>query len=125
VLSGPSFQEEPEAALRAARHEPFSRWPLLVLADDAAKASASEANFLWTTFTRFEPAADLYASSVELRRLHPSFHAPVVIDSRLKPSFPEELFCDEETARLVDRRWKEYFPSREVAMGDSDRAHLD
>jgi hypothetical protein len=125
VLSGPSFQEEPEAALRAAHHEPFSRWPLLVLADDAAKASASEANFLWTTFTRFEPAADLCASRVELKRLHPSFRAPVVIDSRLKPGFPEELFCDEETARLVDRRWKEYFPSREVAMGDSDRAHLD
>lgn len=125
VVSGPNFEEEPDAALRAARHEPFSRWPLLVLADDAAKASASEANFLWTTFTRFEPAADLYASSVELRRLHPSFRAPVVIDSRLKPGFPEELFCDEETARLVDRRWKEYFPSREVPMGDSDRAHLD
>jgi len=125
VLSGPSFQEEPEAALRVARYEAFSSWPLLVLADDATRASASEANFLWTTFTRFDPAADLYARSVELKRLHPSFVAPVVIDSRLKPGFPNELYCDEETARLVDKRWKEYFPSREVAMGDSDRAHLD
>ena len=24
-----------------------------------------------------------------------------------------------------DRRWKEYFPSGRVAMGDSERAHLD
>jgi hypothetical protein len=43
----------------------------------------------------------------------------------MKPWYPEELFCDEETARLVDRRWKEYFPGREVPMGDSARGHLD
>lgn len=125
VLSGPNFAAEPKAAIRVARHEAFSRWPLLVLADDAQKASTTEARFLWTTFTRFEPAADLHAAQVELERLHPSFTLPVVLDARLKPGFPQELFCDEETARRVDRRWKEYFPDREVVMGDSDQAHLD
>jgi hypothetical protein len=43
----------------------------------------------------------------------------------MKPSYPEELFCDEETARLVDSRWKEYFPKGDVAMGDSGAGHLD
>ena len=82
-------------------------------------------NFLWTTFTRFEPARDVHARSVQLSRLHPSFTPPVVIDARLKPGFPEELVCDPDTARRVGDRWKEYFPAGGVEMGDSDRAHLD
>jgi hypothetical protein len=43
----------------------------------------------------------------------------------MKPWYPEELFCDPDTSRLVERRWKEYFPAGGVAMGDSDRASLD
>jgi hypothetical protein len=49
----------------------------------------------------------------------------VVIDARLKPGFPEELRADPDTAALVTRRWREYFPSRVLEMGDSDAAHLD
>ena len=43
----------------------------------------------------------------------------------MKPTYPEELFCDELTAATVSQRWKEYFPSGGVEMGDSDRGHLD
>ena len=106
-------------------HPSLAGWPLVVLTDDAARATKSVFNFLWTTFTRFEPAADLHARAVRLDRLHPSFEPPVAIDARLKPWYPEELFCDPETAALVTRRWKEYFPGGGVAMGDSDRGHLD
>lgn len=53
-----------------------------------------------------------------------SYHPPIVIDARMKPGYPEELFCDEAAAKLVDRRWNEYFPSLNVAMGDSARGHL-
>ena len=53
-----------------------------------------------------------------------SYHPPIVLDARMKPWYPEELFCDEETSKLVDRRWSEYFPSRKVEMGDSGRGHL-
>ena len=115
------------AATGRATHEAFAEWPLLVVvADDAEKADAQRGfNFLWTTFTRFEPAADLHARSVQLQRLHPSFEPPVVIDARLKPGFPDELFCDEDTARRVESRWTEYFPGGGIEMGDSDRAHLD
>jgi hypothetical protein len=57
-------------------------------------------------------------------RNHAALHAPIVIDARLKPGFPAELFCDEETARTVSRRWREYF-DRPVEMGDSGAGHLD
>ena len=43
----------------------------------------------------------------------------------MKPWFPKELSCDPDTAALVSRRWKEYFPGGNVEMGDSERAHLD
>jgi hypothetical protein len=53
------------------------------------------------------------------------YDPPVLIDARLKPGFPTELFCDEKTADTVTRRWPEYFPGRYVEMGDSGVAHLD
>ena len=96
-----------------------------MLVDDAAQASRSDFNFLWITFTRFDPAQDLSARELSLEGLHPSFTPPVLIDARLKRNFPDELFCDESTARKVEGRWKEYFVERPVEMGDSDRAHLD
>jgi hypothetical protein len=57
-------------------------------------------------------------------RNHVSYTPPILIDARLKPGFPDELFCDEATAKTVTERWREYFPSG-VEMGDSDAGHLD
>jgi hypothetical protein len=62
---------------------------------------------------------------MRLVRHQPVYTAPIVIDARLKPGYPKELFCDETTAKLVDSRWGEYFPGGKVEMGDSDRGHLD
>jgi len=85
----------------------------------------SDMNFLWTTFTRFEPAADIHAASTRVVRHHLGYEAPIVIDARMKPWYPAELSCDEATAATVTRRWKEYFSGDAVAMGDSERGHLD
>ena len=82
-------------------------------------------NFLWTTFTRFEPAADIHAAAARIARNHVARTPPIAIDARLKPGFPGELHCDDETAATVTRRWREYFPGRAVEMGDSRLAHLD
>ncbi len=49
---------------------------------------------------------------------------PVLIDARRKPFFPAEVSCDPDTAALVTRRWKEYFPGG-MEMGDAERGHLD
>jgi UbiD family decarboxylase len=124
-VDGPAFAADREAAAALARLPALRAWPLVVLVDDARQAARSAINFLWTTFTRFEPAADLHARKVELVRNHVCRTPPIAIDARLKPSYPKELFCDPDTAALVSRRWPEYFPGQAVAMGDSDRAHLD
>ncbi|MEE4271049.1 MAG: UbiD family decarboxylase [Thermoanaerobaculales bacterium] len=125
VVQGPSWTEVAGAAARYAADPAFAQWPLVVLTDDARRATASPMNFLWTTFTRFEPAADIHTASQRVVRHHLSYTAPIVIDARMKTPYPDELFCDDDTAALVDRRWKEYFPDGGVEMGDSDRGHLD
>ena len=96
----------------------FEGWPLIVITDDA-NAAASSMNFLWTTFTRFEPAADIHAAERRIVRNHIAYRGPVVIDARLKPGFPKELSCRDDIAQLVTRRWKEHFPGATVEMGDS------
>jgi hypothetical protein len=103
----------------------FADWPLVVISDDAERATRSDANFLWTTFTRFDPASDLCAKETRLVTNHASHTPPLVLDARMKPGYPEELYCDPETATQVDSRWTEYFPGSRVEMGDSDRGHLD
>ena len=125
VLSGPSYDEDPDFGTRMAREPAFEKWPLVVLTDDCARTARSTLNFLWTTFTRFEPAADLHAAEVRTIRHHLSYTMPMVIDARVKPGYPDEVACDPVTADLVTSRWNEYFSDRNVEMGDSDRGHLD
>jgi len=125
VVDGPAYADEPAAASRIATHPAFADWPLVVLSDEPLRATASEMNFLWTTFTRFEPAADIHAAGQRVVRHHVSYSAPIVIDARMKPRFPKEVECDPDTAALVSQRWKQYFPHRRVEMGDSSRGHLD
>ena len=119
-----SAKGDTELPQRIADSDEFRDWPMIVLVDDAEVASRSDMNFLWTTFTRFEPAADVYTRARTIVRNHRAFSAPIVIDARMKPNYPDELFCDEKTKKLVDKRWQEYFP-RGQEMGDSDAAHLD
>ena len=125
VAAGPSAADEPDLPARVAPHPAFRDWPLVVLTDDAERAARSAMNFLWTTFTRFEPAADVHAASTRAARNHLVRTAPVVIDARLPPSFPAELSCRPDVAATVTRRWREYFPEGGVEMGDAERGHLD
>lgn len=104
-------------------HPDFSNWPLLVLVDNLAKTLKSTTSFLWTVFTRFEPAADLYARSRTIIRNHISYSGPILIDARMKPSYPQEVLCDPETSQKVSHKWNRYFPAG-MEMGDSSCAHL-
>ncbi len=125
VVGGPAYVTEAGAPARLALDPAFAGWPLVILTDEPARAVASAMNFLWTTFTRFEPASDIHAAGREIIRNHISYRGPIVIDARMKPWYPKELSTREDVAALVTRRWKEYFPGRTVEMGDSERAHLD
>lgn len=111
VLEGVPYLAEPDQAARIAREATFAEWPLVILHDDAGVACSSS-DFLWSTWTRFEPAADVYAAQTNVVRHHLAYHGPVVIDARKKLSLPDELIVREDISKLVDQRWREYFPGK-------------
>jgi 4-hydroxybenzoate decarboxylase subunit C len=108
VVQGVPFAQDPEQAARLAQGQAFAAWPLIVLHDNAG-AVRSTSDFLWATWTRFEPAADIHAASTRIVRHHLVYGGPIVIDARTKPGFPDELVVRDDIAQLVDRRWGEYF----------------
>ncbi|MCB9679304.1 MAG: UbiD family decarboxylase [Alphaproteobacteria bacterium] len=122
-VSGPSFAEDPDFAAWVVKH--FWDWPLICVVDDAEKAASTNIRWLWTVFTRFEPAADIHAAGQRVVRHHIVYEGAIAIDARMKPTYPDELFCDPDTAKTVSDRWSEYFPGGGVEMGDSDAGHLD
>jgi 4-hydroxybenzoate decarboxylase subunit C len=125
VIGARSFADDRDAPSRLAAHPAFAGWPLVVVSDEPERATRSDMNFLWTTFTRFEPAADIHSAAQRVVRHHLAYEPPIVIDARMKPWYPKEVSCDPDTAATVTARWQEYFPSGNVTMGDSERGHLD
>ena len=119
AVAGPSYAEDRDYPQRLARDPRVASWPLVFLVEDTAVVERNVA-FLWSAFTRFEPAADVHAAGSRIHRHHEVLTPPVVFDCRLKPGFPEELFADEETLARVTRRWTEYFPAGDVE-GEEDR----
>jgi UbiD family decarboxylase len=109
VVEGVAFEKDTQQAARLATEKAFAEWSLVILHDDTTVAR-SVADFLWATWTRFEPAADIHASEVNVHRHHLAYSPPIVIDARTKPGFPAELIVRPDIAELVDRRWREYFP---------------
>ena len=109
VLPGGTVAEDETLAMRVASDPTFAEWPLIVLHDNAGVARSAP-DFLWATWTRFEPAADIYSAHTSVHRHHLVYKAPLVIDARTKPGFPDELIVRDDIRELVDRRWREYFP---------------
>lgn len=112
VLSGAAYEEDPELAARvlAQNAERLKPWPLVIVADDT-DIVRNQTAFLWTVFTRFNPATDLYANA-SVKQHHLRYELPIVIDARMKPGYPDELFPREDIVKLVDSRLNEYFPNR-------------
>lgn len=110
VISGPSFAERPEFGeeMMPYIHEHLAEWPMVCLVDDASIAER-QSSFLWTVFTRFDPAHDLYAKSTIVRNKI-RYEGPLFVDARMKPFYPDEVETLPEISALVDKRWNEYFP---------------
>jgi 4-hydroxybenzoate decarboxylase subunit C len=109
VLEGPSYADDESLAASVAANSAFAEWPLIVL-HDKANVAKSTADFLWATWTRFEPASDIYGAKTDVVRHHLVYRMPIVIDARTKPGFPRELIVRDDIAELVDKRWVDYFP---------------
>jgi len=113
VLEGQSYADDELLPGRVASDPAVAQWPLIVL-HDSVKVADSTPDFLWSTWTRFEPASDIYAGKTDVVRHHLAYRMPIVIDARTKPGFPKELIVRDDIAQLVDKRWGNYFPRASV-----------
>lgn len=78
------------------------QFPLVVIVDDAAFTAHSWDNFLWITFTRSDPAADIYGAGARTHSKHWGCDGPLVIDARLKCFQAPPLEEDPAIERRVD-----------------------
>lgn len=110
VVQGPACKPESDGRDRAverfcaaySRHDPINTFPLVVVVDDSEFAARTLANFLWVTFTRSDPAADLYGIESFVADKHWGCHGSLVIDARIKPHHAPPLVEDPEVARRVN-----------------------
>jgi 4-hydroxy-3-polyprenylbenzoate decarboxylase len=70
--------------------------------DDSAFAARSWNNWLWTVFTRSDPAADIVGAFPQTFRKHWGCRGPLVIDARIKPHHAPPLVEDPAVSRRVD-----------------------
>jgi len=65
--------------------------PLIVVADKSDFAAKNIANFVWVTFTRTDPAQDIYGVDSFTENKHWGCKGSLVIDARIKPHHAPEL----------------------------------
>jgi 4-hydroxy-3-polyprenylbenzoate decarboxylase len=80
----------------------FAGFPLIVICDDESFAADGLDNFLWVTFTRSNPATDIYGIQAESLGRHWGCSGPLVIDARVKPFHAPLLEDDPAVERRVD-----------------------
>ena len=112
VVQGSPYEETPELGKKLAVHSGIQNWPVLILVDSTREATLNLQEFLWTVFTRFEPAADIHGAGETVQRFHVGLEAPVVFDCRLKPWYTDVLEVDPATKALVDEKISSIIPSR-------------
>ncbi|MBS0202917.1 MAG: UbiD family decarboxylase [Planctomycetes bacterium] len=78
-------------------------FPLIVLVDDSEFAARSLNNWLWVTFTRSNPAADIDGIGAFTDQKHWGCTGPLVIDARIKPHHAPPLIEDPAVSRRVDQ----------------------
>jgi 4-hydroxy-3-polyprenylbenzoate decarboxylase len=78
-------------------------WPLWVVTEDSEWMSQHINNFLWATFTRSQPAKDIYGVNAKFVDKHWTCDAPIIIDARIKPHHAPVLKTDPEVSQKVDK----------------------
>ena len=77
-------------------------FPLIVVADDAGFTAGNWDNFLWVTFTRSDPATDIYGAGAFTHAKHWGADKALVVDARLKTYHAPPLEEDPEVEKRVD-----------------------
>ncbi len=74
-----------------------------MIVDDSEFTARTLANLLWVTFTRSNPAADVYGIESFVQQKHWGCRGSLVIDARAKPQHAPPLESDPRVAARVER----------------------
>ncbi len=106
VLQGPPYSDSGADVERFCAaidpSDPLNQFPLCVIVDDSEFAATSLRNFLWVTFTRSNPAADIHGVGAFVEQKHWGCRGTLVIDARSKPHHAPPLIEDQAVSRRVD-----------------------
>jgi 4-hydroxy-3-polyprenylbenzoate decarboxylase len=106
AIEGPRYEDPSGGAAAFCRSfetaDSIRGFPLILLVDDSAFTARSERNFLWVTFTRSDPAADIEGIGSFIDKKHWGCTGSLVIDARRKPHHAPPLVDDPEIERRVD-----------------------
>jgi 4-hydroxy-3-polyprenylbenzoate decarboxylase len=80
----------------------LAAFPLIVVVDDSEFTARTLNNWLWVTFTRSNPAADIHGVREFTEQKHWGCMGPLVIDARIKPHHAPPLEEDAEVTRRVE-----------------------
>ena len=111
VVECSGYTDSPHLAKHLAEHSDLGNWQVILLVDNSAEATSSMQEFLWTFFTRFEPAADIHGRSASVNRFHVGLESPVAIDCRMKPWYTDVLEVDQATKAQVDAKFTTMIPA--------------
>ena len=108
VIAAPRFSPDPRGRDKAVHtfcdeittDHPLNRFPLVVLVDDSEFAARTLNNFLWVSFTRSDPAADIHGIENFIDQKHWGCRGSLVIDARIKPQHAPPLI---EDPKITDR----------------------
>ncbi|ASV09104.1 UbiD family decarboxylase [Leptospira interrogans] len=104
VVSGPKYKLKDGVPAKLLKEKSIQDFLFVFLVDDSEDTIRSDHDFIWSVFTRFEPAGDIYANT-KLIRNHPAFYPPIVVDCRMKTWYPPLTEADSKTIRKVDDRF--------------------
>ena len=77
--------------------------PILIVADSSEFTGKNLRNFLWVTFTRCNPANDIYGVQAFVNYKHWGCNGPLIIDARIKPHHAPPVETDSTVERNIER----------------------
>ncbi len=111
AVQAPPFQATPHVEMEPAFQrfctsiratEAINAFPLIVLVDDAEFTARTLNHFLWVTFTRSNPAADIAGIEAFTWQKHWGCNGSLVIDARIKPRHAPPLVEDPAVTKRID-----------------------
>jgi 4-hydroxy-3-polyprenylbenzoate decarboxylase len=112
IIEGPKFRKKGEDVnliLKSLEKQKILRgFPLVVLVDDSEFTAQNIDNFLWVTFTRSNPASDIYGVNSFYENKHWGCKGSLIVDARIKPHHAPPLIEDDKINKKVDRLMQKY-----------------